>query len=178
MMTLLMGLALIAMGLAMLWGSHTRRLAHCGVVLLVLGWVLLTLGAASAHGRAPTRDRAACLWIDTLLQRCTPAAVARPAPPQGRPEGCPARAWCGCFLMSYFGLSDRSLWLARNWARIGQGVSGPQPGAIVVWRHHVGLIRSTDGDRILVLSGNDGRRVRERWRSTRGVIAYRIRGNF
>lgn len=92
----------------------------------------------------------------------------------GRPSGCPARAWCGCWLASHLGISDRSLWLARNWARVGHSAGGPQVGAIVVWRHHVGKIKAVEGNRILVLSGNDGRAVRERWRTTSGVIAYRV----
>jgi hypothetical protein len=70
----------------------------------------------------------------------------------GRPAGCPARAW----------------------AALGHAAGGPQVGAIVVWPHHVGKIEAVDGSRILVLSGNDGRTVRERWRTTRGVIAYRM----
>jgi hypothetical protein len=93
----------------------------------------------------------------------------------GRPAGCPARSWCGCWLASHLGMRDRSLWLARNWAHVGSS-SGPRPGAIVVWRHHVGKITAVNGHRIRVLSGNDGRRVRERWRTTAGVIAYRTRG--
>lgn len=92
----------------------------------------------------------------------------------GRPPGCPYRAWCGCYLSKHLGLNDRSLWLARNWARIGSAASGPAPGVVVVWPHHVGLIRSVTGPgRAVVLSGNDGRAVRERERSLRGVIAYR-----
>lgn len=92
----------------------------------------------------------------------------------GRPSGCPARAWCGCWLAKHLGLSDRSLWLARRWATIGSNAGGPQVGAIVVWRHHVGKITAVDGHRIRVLSGNDGGAVRDRWRTTAGVIAYRF----
>jgi hypothetical protein len=91
-----------------------------------------------------------------------------------RPSGCPARAWCGCWLMKHLGLSDRSLWLARRWASIGADAGGPRVGAIVVWTHHVGKITAVDGHRIKVLSGNDGRAVRDRWRTTAGVIAYRV----
>lgn len=90
----------------------------------------------------------------------------------GRPTGCPARAWCGCWLSAHLGLHRRDLWRARNWARVGRP-SLPQAGAIVVWRRHVGKITAVNGDMIRVLSGNDGRRVRDRWRSARGVIAYR-----
>lgn len=91
----------------------------------------------------------------------------------GRPANCPARRWCGCWLANHFGLSDRALWQARRWAGLGHAALGPQPCVIVVWRHHVGEIEAVDGNRILVLSGNDSRAVRERWRTTAGVIAYR-----
>lgn len=91
----------------------------------------------------------------------------------GRPRGCPY-AWCGCWLASHLGLSDHSLWQARRWAGIGSPAHGPQVGAIAVWRHHVGQVRAIDGKRILLLSGNDGHAVRIRWRSTSGVIAYRV----
>ncbi len=106
------------------------------------------------------------------------AAPAREAPHTavvhgGRPEGCPARAWCGCFLAKLLGLNQRHLWLARNWVNVGRPVA-PQPGAIVVWRHHVGKVTAVAAGKIRVLSGNDGRQVRERWRSARGVIAYRM----
>lgn len=89
-----------------------------------------------------------------------------------RPFGCPSRAWCGCFLSKHLSLHRRDLWLARNWARLGTAAS-PAPGTIVVWLHHVGRITAVDGHKIKVLSGNDGRRVRERWRTMAGVIAVR-----
>lgn len=97
---------------------------------------------------------------------------ARETVSEGRPAGCP-HAWCGCWLAAHRGISDRSLWLARNWASVGHPLSGPQVGAIAVWRHHVGQINAVDGNRILLLSGNDGHAVRERWRPIRGIIAYR-----
>lgn len=90
-----------------------------------------------------------------------------------RPAGCPARRWCGCWLAKHLGMNRRDLWLARNWARVGRPTS-PQPGAIVVWHRHVGKVTAVEAGRIKVLSGNDGRMVRERWRSARGVIAYRM----
>lgn len=89
-----------------------------------------------------------------------------------KPAGCPSR-WCGCWLAQHMGLSDRSLWLARKWASVGAPASGPAPGVIVVWRHHVGKIIEVDGRRIKVISGNDSRAVRVRWRATDGVISYR-----
>lgn len=97
----------------------------------------------------------------------------------GRPSGCPARRWCGCWLAHHLGLSNRSLWLARNWARIGSPAHGPAPGVVAVWPHHVGIVTGVPGPgRIVLKSGNDGRAVRERERSSRGVIAWRRVGGW
>lgn len=84
------------------------------------------------------------------------------------------RAWCGWWMGQHLGKHDRSLWVARNWARVGSNAGGPGEGVVVVWRHHVGIItgRTADG-RWIVRSGNDGRRVRERPRSLAGAIAFR-----
>lgn len=114
--------------------------------------------------------RTAMLAVAALLA-LSPAAEARQ---DGRPAHCPARRWCGCYLAAHLGLQDRSLWVARNWTRVGRSAGGPGAGVIAVWRHHVGLIKAVEGNRILVLSGNDGRRVRERWRTTSRIIAYRV----
>lgn len=96
----------------------------------------------------------------------------------GRPSDGPRNAhgrllpWCGWWLGKHLGILDRKLWLARNWASVG-APSSRVVGAVVVWRHHVGLITEISANRIKVLSGNDGHRVRNRWRSGGGVIAYR-----
>lgn len=95
----------------------------------------------------------------------------------GRPSACPSRAWCGCWLAQHLGMSNRTLWLARAWARVGSPASGPAPGVIAVWPHHVGIVTAVTGSgRAVILSGNDGRAVRERERSTAGVIAWRYVG--
>lgn len=92
----------------------------------------------------------------------------------GQPAACAGMAWCGCWLRLRLGLADLRLNLARAWASIGHAVEGPAAGVIVVWPHHVGIItENLGGGLIRVLSGNDGNAVRERIRSTRGVIAYR-----
>jgi hypothetical protein len=85
--------------------------------------------------------------------------------------------WCGIYMNQYFGKSDRSLWVARNWAREGANAGGPSVGVVVVWPHHVGVItgQAPNGEWI-VHSGNDGGAVRTRPRSLRGVIAYRSIG--
>lgn len=87
----------------------------------------------------------------------------------GRPS-----AWCGWWLGNHLGLNDRSLWLARNWAHVGSGASGPSVGAVVVWPHHVGIITGrTASGQWVIKSGNDGHAVRERPRSIAGAIAFR-----
>lgn len=71
---------------------------------------------------------------------------------------------------------QRELWVARNWAKVGTPASGPANGVIAVFRNHVGRVTAVDPSRpgmMKMISGNDGRAVRERWRSTRGVIAWR-----
>ena len=85
--------------------------------------------------------------------------------------GRPAR-WCGWYMGKVFGLTNRELWIARNWARIGTP-STPRPGVVAVWPHHVGRVEAVSGNQILVHSGNDGHAVRTRWRSIRGAIAFR-----
>jgi uncharacterized protein (TIGR02594 family) len=89
-----------------------------------------------------------------------------------------ARAWCG----HYLGMIARQLGfapprddaLAANWKSFGRAVAGPAPGVVVVWPHHVGVVRAVLGDgRILVRSGNHGHRVADGVYSTRGVIAWR-----
>ena len=90
----------------------------------------------------------------------------------GNSSGRP-RAWCGWWLGHHLGMPDRRLWLARNWAQVGQNVGRPQIGAVVVWRHHVGIITGRVGEQWIIKSGNDGRGVRERVRSVVGAIAFR-----
>jgi hypothetical protein len=84
-------------------------------------------------------------------------------------------AWCGAYMRRVFGVSDARLNLARNWAGVGSSAGGPQIGAVVVWPHHVGVIRGgpNGAGEWLVESGNDGGAVRTRYRSLRGAIAFR-----
>jgi hypothetical protein len=83
------------------------------------------------------------------------------------------RAWCGWWLRHHLGVADRAGNRAAWWARYGTNAHGPAVGAIVVWRHHVGVITGQTSSGYVVLSGNDGHRVRERERSLRGAIAFR-----
>jgi hypothetical protein len=83
------------------------------------------------------------------------------------------RAWCGWWLGQHLGMTSSHLWVARNWARVGSSAGGPHVGAIVVWRHHVGIITGRNAFGWVVKSGNDGGAVRERPRSVAGAIAFR-----
>src|SRR6478752_10458944 len=87
----------------------------------------------------------------------------------GRP-----RAWCGWYMRGQVGSDPGpSFNLARSWASYGSNAGGPQVGAIVVWRHHVGKIVGRENGQWIVQSGNDGHAVRTRPRSLAGAIAFR-----
>ena len=92
----------------------------------------------------------------------------RYASQSGRPA-----AWCGWWLGQHLGISNRELWLARNWASVGTNAGQPDVGVVVVWRHHVGIITGREGSGWIIKSGNDGHTVRERVRSISGAIAFR-----
>lgn len=79
------------------------------------------------------------------------------------------RAWCGWWMRTQLG-GGPHLNVAWNWRDYGSPAS-PQVGAVVVWRHHVGMItgQASNGQWI-VKSGNDSRRVRERPRSIAGAV--------
>lgn len=83
------------------------------------------------------------------------------------------RAWCGWWMRRHLGVANPAGNLARWWASFGRPAHGPAVGAIVVWRHHVGIITARAERGWVVKSGNDGHRVRERPRSVAGAIAFR-----
>lgn len=87
----------------------------------------------------------------------------------GGGAGARPRAWCGWWMRTQRG-GGPELNLAWNWSKWGRP-SGPQVGAVVVWRHHVGEIvgRAPNGQ-WLVRSGNDGGAVRTRARSVAGAV--------
>jgi hypothetical protein len=87
----------------------------------------------------------------------------------GRSAGGRPRAWCGWWMRTQLG-GGAEYNLATNWRHYGRP-SGPRVGAVVVWRHHVGIItgRASNGQWV-VKSGNDGNRVRERPQSVAGAV--------
>jgi hypothetical protein len=79
------------------------------------------------------------------------------------------RAWCGWWMRTQLG-GGPAYNLAWNWRNYGSPTT-PRVGAVVVWRHHVGMITGQAGNgQWIVKSGNDGGRVRERARSVSGAI--------
>lgn len=82
------------------------------------------------------------------------------------------RKWCGWWMRTQLG-GGPEFNVAWNWRKYGSPTSA-QVGAVVVWRHHVGIItgRAANG-KWIVKSGNDGGRVRERARSVKGAV-FRI----
>ncbi len=95
---------------------------------------------------------------------------------EGRPADCYGIPWCSCWLRHYLhvalGLVDNR---AISWLHWGHAVSGPQPGAVGVERHHVfQVVKVTKSGRVLAISGNDSHAVRTRERSTRNVISWRM----
>lgn len=97
-----------------------------------------------------------------------------PVSTYGTDNGPKPSRWCGWWMARQKGIADRRLNLARNWAHLYGSPTGPRPGAVVVWRHHVGeLVQHVQGNIWIVRSGNDGNAVRERPRSVADAIAFR-----
>ena len=97
----------------------------------------------------------------------------------GNPTG-RGRLWCARFMnmvLQHSGYRGTGSDMARSFASYGQRVSGPQVGAIAVMSRgrggHVGIITGIDakGNPIMI-SGNNGNRVREAPISRGRVYAY------
>ncbi len=83
------------------------------------------------------------------------------------------RKWCGWWMRTQKG-GGPEFNVAWNWRKYGRALSGPQVGAVVVWRGHVGMIVGrADNGKWIVKSGNDGGKVRTRARSVSGAV-FRI----
>jgi hypothetical protein len=85
------------------------------------------------------------------------------------------QAWCGWYMRQQVQQDPGEKFnRAKEWAKLGSPISNPEPGAIVVWRHHVGRIEQVTGkDTAIITSGNDGNQVRTRERSIKRAIALR-----
>jgi uncharacterized protein (TIGR02594 family) len=97
----------------------------------------------------------------------------------GNPTG-RGRLWCARFMnmvLERTGLHGTGSDLARSFASYGQRVSGPHIGAIAVMGRrgggHVGVVSGIDaGGNPIVVSGNNGNRVRETPVSRGRIYAY------
>ncbi len=88
-----------------------------------------------------------------------------------------AHVWCGYYLgkvASALGFRPpENYQLAASWARFGVP-AGPEPGAVIVFLHHVGVvIANLGGGRVLVRSGNHGHRVADGIYPINRAIAFR-----
>jgi len=90
------------------------------------------------------------------------------------------RLWCARFMnmvLQHSGYRGTGSDLARSFASYGQRVSGPQIGAIAVMGRrgggHVGIITGIDAQgNPIMISGNNGNRVREAPVSRGRIYAY------
>jgi uncharacterized protein (TIGR02594 family) len=97
----------------------------------------------------------------------------------GNPTG-RGSLWCARFMnmvLQHSGYRGTGSDLARSFASYGQRVSGPQIGAIAVMARrgggHVGVVSGIDaGGNPIVVSGNNGNRVREAPISRGRIYAY------
>jgi uncharacterized protein (TIGR02594 family) len=85
--------------------------------------------------------------------------------------------WCAVFanmILRRAGFSGTGSAAARSFAQYGRPASGPAPGVIAVWPHHVGFVVGAAGPgRIRVVSGNHNHRVDESVYATHSVMAFR-----
>lgn len=84
-------------------------------------------------------------------------------------------AWCGWWMRQQVAADPGPDYnVARKWARYGSRADEPCVGCLVVYPHHIAKITGAcEGDKCPMISGNDGKAVRERTRSLRGKIAIR-----
>ena len=134
---------------------------------------VLTCTAADAHAVRNHRDRSPAAMLAPGLMHMLQSldrlqSLRRP------------RAWCGWYMRQIEHVADPAFNRAAQWMHYGRRASGPGPGVIVVWPHHVGVIRGGPdaAGRWLIESGNDGGAVRRRFRSLAGVLALRTGGEW
>ena len=97
----------------------------------------------------------------------------------GNPTG-RGRLWCARFMnmvLQHSGMHGTGSDMASSFAHYGQRVSGPQIGAIAVMGRrgggHVGVVSGIDASgNPIVVSGNNGNRVREAPISRGRIYAY------
>lgn len=141
---------------------HRGHLPRTAPAVRVIGGCMDSFAECAGRGQEAAADPVRVAGLSPVIGRFHEALGPRP------------RAWCGWWLRGQVaGDPGPQGNLARWWTHYGPHIAGPQPGAIAVWPHHVGIVTAVLGDgQIMLKSGNDGHAVRERARSTRGVIAW------
>lgn len=111
----------------------------------------------------------------SLIAAALALAVFTAAPAEARHRRPHHVPWCGLYMMQLFHKTDARLARAIEWAKQGINAGGPCVGCVVVWPHHVGRIEGGPDarGRWLVHSGNDGNRVRTRYRPLTRAVAFR-----
>jgi uncharacterized protein (TIGR02594 family) len=156
---------------------HFRHIArasrwHAGVAQIQMR------GFADAHASLPSSTASGTMAISGGFGSSNVVAEARRylgGNPTGR-----ASLWCARFMnmvLQHSGYRGTGSDLARSFASYGQRVSGPQVGAIAVMARrgggHVGIVSGIDaGGNPIVVSGNNGNRVREAPISRGRIYAY------
>lgn len=147
------------------------KLRHLGAALIAL---VCAVSAAEAKPRHDSETARGCVYGNTAVIVCHGPEYRTTASPRVSGHDPRPTAWCGWQMRQWLGVADRAYNLARKWAGFGSRASGPAPGVIAVYPHHVGIVVSVPGPgRMVMKSGNDGHAIRTRERSTRGVIAWR-----
>lgn len=85
--------------------------------------------------------------------------------------------WCGWYMRRILHYGNSSYNMARQWASYGHAARGPRIGAVIVWRHHVGIIVGRSRGRWIIHQGNHRNRVATvatSQRRVRQAIAFRI----
>lgn len=144
------------------------------VLLGATGALFLFSGASSAEAQS-FDTTGEIIWNSSSSQlsyRAQGRQRGEAAPRSYAGVGPRPRRWCGWWMRTRRG-GGPEFNIAWNWRKWGNP-SGPQVGAVVVWRNHVGEITGrTASGQWIVRSGNDGGAVRERARSVAGAI-FRI----
>ena len=149
----------------------SKQIIITGVVLW-LTIVFVCIAVANAAYAAPCNAYDGSVWAKSCTsQATTRKTVYRPGVSVASVKGVGPRPkrWCGWWMRTQYG-GGPEYNVAWNWRKRGYA-SGPHVGAVVVWRHHVGVIvgRASNGMWI-VKSGNDSNAVRTRARSVKGAI--------
>lgn len=137
-------------------------------------------GLANSHASVAPNPASAAVTAPVSTGSSGIVAEARRYIGTGNPTG-RSSLWCARFMnlvLQHSGYHGTGSDMARSFASYGQRVSGPQVGAIAVMGRgrgggHVGVVSGVDASgNPIVVSGNNGNRVREAPISRGRIYAY------